>query len=65
MKDGTSFLAYLSGVSTSVAGALTLQEVALICGIITSLGTWGVNWYYKAAERRDAQKARQGVCDAE
>ena len=47
MEKLRSFTAYLSGAGTAVS-ALTLQDWALIVGIATSVGTFLVNWYYKA-----------------
>jgi len=43
----TSTISYTAGVSTATAGALTLNDWALICGIIVSLGTFAINWYYR------------------
>lgn len=63
MEKQSTFWSYLSGLSTAVAGAWTLQEVALVCGIVTSVGTFIVNTVYKHLERRDAQ-AKRGQCDA-
>lgn len=55
MKDKASWCAYLSS-GWGVLMGLTVQEFALWVGIITGLGTFLVNWYYKAKEdaRRDA-----------
>lgn len=43
----TSTVSYTAGVSTATAGALTLNDWALICGIVVSLGTFVLNWYYR------------------
>ena len=50
MEKHSSILAYLASVVTAVFGGLTLQDVALWVGIITTFGTFAVNWYYKDRE---------------
>jgi len=50
MEKHSSILAYLTSLSTALFGGVTLQDVALWVGIITALGTFLVNWYYKARE---------------
>ena len=50
MEKHSSIWAYLAAVGTAIFGGLTLQDVALGVGIITTLGTFAVNWYYKERE---------------
>ncbi|GKX40445.1 hypothetical protein SOASR014_41840 [Pectobacterium carotovorum subsp. carotovorum] len=38
------------GSFTAMLGAMSLNDWALIVGIICTLGTFGVNWYYKRKE---------------
>lgn len=52
MEKLRTFIAYLSGIGTAVS-TLTLQDWALVVGIATSVGTFLVNWYYKA--KRDGR----------
>ncbi|EKN4745171.1 phage holin family protein [Yersinia enterocolitica] len=35
---------------TTMLGALSLNEWALVIGIACTVGTFGVNWYYKRKE---------------
>ncbi|MBI0520957.1 hypothetical protein F6Q07_23215 [Pectobacterium parmentieri] len=40
-------------------GALSLNDWALIVGIICTLGTFGVNWYYRRKEfQRSAETSK-------
>ena len=57
----SSIWAYLTSVSTALFGGLTLQDVALWVGIITTIGTFAVNWYYKEREhdREDEREERR------
>ena len=57
----SSIWAYLTSVSTAIFGGLTLQDVALWVGIITTIGTFAVNWYYKEREhvREDEREERR------
>ena len=57
MEKHSSILAYLASVGTTIFGGLTLQDVALGVGIVTTLGTFAVNWYYK--DREDERAERQ------
>lgn len=56
MEKHSSFAAYLTSLGTAVFGGLTLQDVAMVVGILTALGTFGVNWYYKAREDQRAER---------
>ena len=57
----SSIWAYLTSMSTALFGGLTLQDVALWVGIITTIGTFAVNWYYKEREhdREDEREERR------
>ncbi|WFQ80092.1 phage holin family protein [Xenorhabdus sp. SF857] len=50
MDKYTSPTAYSSGTLFTMFGALTLNEWAIIIGIICTVGTFAVNWYYKHKE---------------
>ena len=56
MEKHSSVWAYLTSLGTALFGGVTLQHVALWVGIITALGTFLVNWYYKAREDDRAEK---------
>ena len=56
----SSILAYIASVGTAIFGGLTLQDVALGVGIITTIGTFAVNWYYKEREHdREEERAER------
>ncbi len=60
MEKHSSILAYLASVGTAIFGGLTLQDVALGVGIVTTLGTFAVNWYYKEREHdREEERAER------
>lgn len=50
MEKHTSATAYVASFFTALFGGVTLQDVALAVGIITAIGTFAVNWYYKSRE---------------
>lgn len=52
MEKGATLSSYIAAALTSAFGALTLQDAALWVGIVTAIGTFLVNWYYKAREAR-------------
>lgn len=54
MERHSSIYAYLTSFGTALFGGITLQDTALYVGIITAIGTFVVNWYYKV---RDDQRA--------
>lgn len=56
MEKHSSVWAYLTAMGTALFGGVTLQDVALWVGIITAIGTFLVNWYYKAREDDRAEK---------
>ncbi len=56
----SSIWAYCTSVVTAIFGGLTLQDAALWVGIITTIGTFAVNWYYKDREdNRDDERAER------
>ncbi|CAK8739288.1 hypothetical protein SODG_002894 [Sodalis praecaptivus] len=50
MGNYTTGSAYSWGLFTCLLGALSLSDWALIIGIICTLGTFGLNWYYRRKE---------------
>lgn len=52
MESKSSTISYITGVFTATFGSLTAQEFAIWVGIATTIGTFLVNWYYKAKEAR-------------
>lgn len=50
MKNIMSGSSYSLGAITTMLGALSLNDWALVVGIGCTLGTFGVNWYYKRKE---------------
>lgn len=56
MEKHSSVWAYLTSLCTALFGGVTIQHMALWVGIITALGTFLVNWYYKAREDARAEK---------
>lgn len=60
MEKHSSILAYIASVGTAIFGGLTLQDVALGVGIITTIGTFAVNWYYEEREHdREEERAER------
>lgn len=55
MTDKASAVSY--GVNSGVAlfGALTLNEILAIVGVVLAIATFGVNWFYQ--RRRDKREA--------
>lgn len=56
MEKHSSAWAYLAALGTALFGGVTLEHIALWVGIITTLGTFLVNWYYKEREDARAEK---------
>lgn len=52
MESKSSTISYITGIFTATFGSLTAQEFAIWVGIATTIGTFLVNWYYKAKEAR-------------
>ncbi|HAT1527835.1 TPA: phage holin family protein [Morganella morganii] len=42
--------AYAWGVFTAALGPLSLDQWAVLIGIVCTIGTFAVNWYYKRKE---------------
>lgn len=60
MEKHSSIFAYLASVGTAIFGGMTLHDVALGVGIITTIGTFAVNWYYKEREHdREEERAER------
>lgn len=60
MEKHSSIWAYLASVCTAIFGGLTLQDAALWVGIITTIGTFVVNLYYKDREHaREEERAER------
>ena len=54
-------LAYSTSGTLMVFG-FTLNDIALIVGIVTGLATFIINWYYKAKDdKRKEQNSRFGI----
>ncbi|NDO80402.1 hypothetical protein CJP72_06305 [Citrobacter sp. NCU1] len=47
------WLSYWFGGITTMGGVLSLNDWAIIIGIVCTVGTFGINWYYKRKERED------------
>ncbi|EMH0680425.1 phage holin family protein [Klebsiella aerogenes] len=58
MGKYTTHSAYSWGAFTAMLGALSLDEWAVLVGIICTIGTFVVNWYYK---RKDYELRRASV----
>ena len=56
MEKHSSVWAYLTSLGITLFGGVTLQDAMLLVGVITTLGTFLVNWYYKAREDDRAEK---------
>lgn len=42
--------AYTWGLITSVLGVLSLDQWAVLIGIVCTIGTFFINWYYRRKE---------------
>lgn len=58
MEKHTSAAAYLTSACTTIAGGITLQELAVWVGIWLSFATFIVNWYYKYKDDKRAERTR-------
>ena len=57
----TTPLAYSTSGTLMVFG-FTLSDLALLVGILTGLGTFIINWYYKDKDdKRKEQNSRSGI----
>ena len=50
MNQTSSSVAVGTGSATAVFGALSLNDWAIIIGIVCTIGTFAINWYYKRKE---------------
>ncbi|GAB1141654.1 MULTISPECIES: HP1 family phage holin [Shewanella] len=56
-QKGFSIASYLSSLLSAIGGALTLNDIAVLLGIVLALFTWAVNWLYQfRRDRRDAER---------
>ena len=62
MEKHASSVSYITGGSLFSWGTVTLNDITMVVGIATGLGTFLVNWYYKRKEDRrlEADRASQG-----
>lgn len=59
MEKYTSPISYFWGAICTLLGALSLNDVALIIGIILSIATFFINWAYKRREFQHKKKLRE------
>ena len=50
MEKFTSGDAVGTGSTTALVGAMSLNDWAIIVGIICTIGTFALNWYYRRKE---------------
>lgn len=65
MDKHSSFTAYTTSIGTGLFGSVTLNEFAIITGIICTLGTFAVNWYYKYRDDKRRDRRETDVCGPE
>ena len=59
MQKGFSLASYLSSFISALFGTLTLNDIAILLGIVLAVFTWAVNWLYQfRRDRRDAERHR-------
>ena len=46
----TSAAAYGTGTGMILIGGLSLSDWAIVIGIVCTVGTFAINWYYKRKE---------------
>lgn len=61
MDKFTSPLSYFWGVICTLIGALSLNDIAIIVGIILSIATFCINWVYKRRDFQHKKKLREQV----
>lgn len=64
MREYSSPGAYLGGIA-AVIGSMTLQDWGIIVGILVGIGTFFLNWYYKAKELELKEKSPSVVIHKE
>lgn len=52
----TSAAAYGTGTGIIVIGGLSLSDWAIVIGIVCTVGTFALNWYYKRQELKLLQE---------
>ena len=50
MNQTSSSVAVGTGSATAMFGALSINDWAIIIGIVCTVGTFALNWYYKRKE---------------
>lgn len=60
MGKSTSFSAYITGCITALLGYFSLQEWALVTGIVCTVGAFFINWYFKLREARFRERIAKG-----
>ena len=61
----TSAAAYGTGTGIIVVGGLSLSDWAIVVGIVCTVGTFVINWYYKRKEYRLLQAQAHQLGDAD
>ncbi|WP_140187787.1 phage holin family protein [Providencia stuartii] len=56
----SSPFSYALGVITTAAGALSLDQWAVLIGIVCTVATFLVNWYYKRKEFKLRERVSSG-----
>ena len=56
MNNTSSSIAVGTGSATAMFGALSLNDWAIIIGIVCTVGTFALNWYYKQKSFRLLEK---------
>lgn len=64
MREYSSPGAYLGSIA-AVIGSMTLQDWGIIAGILVGIGTFFLNWYYKAKELELKEKSPSVVIHKE
>lgn len=59
MDKYSSPISYFWGAICTLFGALSLNDIAVIVGIILSIATFLVNWWYKRRDANHKERLRQ------
>ena len=59
MEKHSTITAYMTSFGTAIFGGVTLQDAALFVGILTAIGTFVVNLYYKQREDARAEQRHE------
>lgn len=59
MNHTSSSIAVGTGSATVMFGALSLNDLAIIIGIVCTVCTFALNWYYKRQEFKLKQEQAQ------